>query len=150
MRYMVTKAFKRSGVMQLPGSFIEDIPVSKLTELAGYIRIEGSADSYLEPDCQVWMDGDDLRTTGTPKDLAGKIVKLTAGNLPLQIKLLRQHCPTSDAYQKWIEVIRSWRHRAAYLFEHERLGLREADWRAAQDLNITDLVEELNLKCPRH
>jgi hypothetical protein len=145
---MVTKAFKRSGVMQLPGSFIEDIPASKLTELAGYIRVEGFADSYPEPDHPVWLEGDELRTTGVLEDLAREIVRLTADNHPLQVKLLRQHCPTSDAYKKWIEAIRSWRHRAAQLFEQEGYDLYEADWLAAQEHNLTDLAEELSLKGP--
>lgn len=153
MRYVVTRAFKRSGVVQLPGSFIEDIPVSKLTELAGYIRVEGPADSYPKSDlqsiCPARLDGDELRTTGASKNLDGEIVRLTADNLPLQVKLLREHCPASDPYKKWIEAIRSWRHRAAQLFEHEGYDLYEADWQAAQEHNLTGLAEELNLKSPQ-
>ena len=144
MRCLVIETFNRRGEPQHPGSIIE-VPDEALAKLTGYVRPVATADSYK---FKAWLtDTGELRTTGVCDDLAGEIVKLTADNLPLQKKLLRDHVGKYSGPQ-WMHTIRRWRERAKHLFEDEGRGLHEANQQAAAEMHLLAFADELNLTQP--
>jgi hypothetical protein len=152
MKCRVIKPFNRRGELQLPGSIL-DVPDEMIARLEGLVQlvVDSSAGSYSpddwKPPFRAWLEGDGLRTTGVCDDLAIEIVKLTSDNLPLQAKLLRLHVGTySGPY--WLSMVRRWTERARVLFEAEGLGLHEARWRAAEEMNLLAFADELLLKQP--
>lgn len=79
-------------------------------------------------------------------DLPQEDIKQTEHNLPLQAKLLRQHCPERFTGEGWLAIIRQWIERARTLFEDQHLGLHEANWQAATEMNLLAFADELLLK----
>jgi len=153
LKCQVIKPFNRRGELQLPGRIL-DVPDEMIVKLKGFVRLvsDTAADNYSPDDCssqlfRAWLVGNELRTRGVCDDLAIEIVKLTSDNLPLQAKLLRVHVGTySGPY--WLPMVRRWTERARVLFEAEGLGLHEARWKAAEEMNLLAFADELRLKQP--
>jgi hypothetical protein len=96
-----------------------------------------------QPEPVAWLTPEgELKTTGVFDDLAGEIVRLTADNLPLQAKLLRE-CAGAYSGPQWIHTIRRWRERARHLFEVEGIGLNEANYQAAKEMHLLAFCDEL-------
>lgn len=129
----VIKPFKRRGEIIPPGSIIE-LPEHILPQLEGYIV---PADNYTP---KAWLtESGELRTNGYIPDLAGEIVKLTTGNLPLQRELLQRHCEGFDSYRiqhKW----ELWEERAAILEHDGGMTRQEAEQEAAKLLHLTAFI----------
>jgi len=152
MRCVVLKRFKHRGELQLPGS-IRDVPEDMLHKMSGFVQAIATADSYppadWRPEPKAWLTSTgEFRSQGVfagewPNGgLAPEIVKLTADNLVLQKKLLRDHVGVYSP-PMWIHTIRRWQARAAFLFENNGKGLHEANWQAAGGMHLKAFAEEL-------
>jgi hypothetical protein len=104
------------------------------------------------PAPKAWLtETGELRTRGIfPGDypdggLTPEIIRLTAENMPLQAKLLRENVAYYSA-PTWIHTIRQWRERARILFEVDDLDLHAANWKAAEERHLLAFAGELMLK----
>jgi len=145
MRCQVIKPFVRRGEIQNPGSILE-VPEDALIKLTGYVEPIATADSYPEkdwrPEFKIWLENDQLRTRGVCDDLAGEIIALTADDLALQAKLLRECCGVYSGPQ-WRHLVEDWNERAAIMRYDGGLSREDAEYQAAARLRCLAFLDEL-------
>lgn len=142
---------------EVPAGSILNIPDHLLPKLSGKVEalppdtpIVTAAPTW-PPTPRAFLDNDQLRVTGVfPGEwpdggLAPEIVRLTAGNLSLQKKLLVDTVAVYSMPQ-WKHVVTRWRELAAYHFEQHGLGLHPANLRSAGELHLLAFASELRLK----
>ena len=150
MKCSVIKSFKSGGSIQAVGAVI-DVAESMILKMAEYVKPIAAADSYPAewPHAfKAWLtDNGELRSTGVCDDLADPIRDLTADNMPLQAKLLHQHCGRHHG-QGWHAVVGDWRERARHWYESEGYELHQANYKAAEEMQLLCFADELKLRVP--
>jgi hypothetical protein len=161
MRYAVVDPFTiktpQGDVILTKGKVLELSP-EQAERLGGKVVLAdtptiNNGDTW-PPEPEAWLtDTGEIRTNGIfPGEypdggLTPEIVRLTADNMPLQAKLLRENVAYYSA-PSWIHTIRQWRERARVLFEIDGLDLHAANWKAAEGMHLLAFADELMLKEP--
>lgn len=156
MRVKVLEALSTArGV--IPVGEIIDIPTTILERLKGKVeQVQSEAvnadkpannpvlhSTNGQPEPKAWLTGSgELRTHGVFDDLAGEIIKLTADNLSLQARLLRECCGAYSGPQ-WRHLVEAWNERAAIMEYDGGMQRIEAELMAAKFYRIEAFLEEL-------
>jgi len=144
----VIRPFRRCGVLLNPGDILSDVPDDLLPKLAGYVeevpRHRSDMPHPSRSTSKAWIDKGELRTIGPIEDLAHEIVKLTFDDLPLQRRLLTEHCQSHGPAHLGI-LMEKWCERVA-IMEHEGgLSRDEAEEQAAAAYRLAGWLDELRL-----
>jgi len=114
----------------------------------GAIEIENidlkSPDRIPTAEPQAWLtETGELMTRGSCNDLAAEIVRLSAGNLPLQRELLTRYCQAYD-HEHIADLWEAWEERAAIMEYDGGLPRHEAEYQAAKRLNLLAFMDSRN------
>ena len=95
------------------------------------------------PEAKAWLtDTGELRTQGVFDDLAGEIIRLTIGDLPLQAKLLKLHCGRYFG-PWWNDLVEQWEERAAIMEIDGKMPRDQAELEAAKLYRMEAFLDEL-------
>lgn len=93
---------------------------------------------------EAWIsETGELMIRGPCNDLAATIVKLSAGNLPLQRELLIRHCQAYDK-DRIADLWEAWEERAAIMEFDGGLPRSEAEYQAAKRLHLLAFMDGRN------
>ena len=108
--------------------------VTDKTPETGALNTENS-----EPEAWLTETGE-LMIRGQCDDLAAAIVKLSAGNLPLQRELLTRHCQVYGQ-DRIADIWEAWEERAAIMEYDGGLTRHEAEYQAAKRLHLLAFMD---------
>lgn len=138
----VIKPFTRKGALITPGTVL-DIPDDILPKLAGMVEPVKRAEKVV-PLRRIWFENGELRIVGVYDDLAKEIISLTKDDLPMQRRLLMEHCQQFGPAHIG-RLFEAWEERAA-IMEHDAGMTREqAEAEAAKGYHLTAWLDELRV-----
>jgi putative DNA primase/helicase len=135
-------------VTRKPASDADCDGVTDKTPETGAVEIENidlqSEDQISVAGPQVWLtETGELVTRGSCNDLAAEIVRLSAGNLPLQRDLLTRYCQACDQ-EHIADLWEAWEERAAIMEYDGGLPRHDAEYQAAKRLNLLAFMDSRN------
>lgn len=156
MRYAIIKSFTiktSEGRMTLPVGKVLELSPEQAERLGGMVRIaDASFPPHLNdwrPEPRAWItESGELMSQGVfpgewPEGgLTPEIIKLTADNLALQAKLLRERVAVFT-YPYWQGTFEIWDERAAIMEHDGGLSRKDAEQHAAEILGLVAFLDEL-------
>jgi hypothetical protein len=127
----------------IPVGQIIEISLALLNKLKGKVEELSSPVSDWRPEPKAWpTENGELRTQGVFDDLGAEIIKLTAGNLPLQAKLLRLHAGDYSG-PAWGALVERWQEQAAIMQFGGGTSREDAEYQAAALYRAEAFLDEL-------
>ena len=135
-------------VTRKPASGADCDGVTDKSPQTGAIEIENldlqSEDQIPTAEPEAWLtETGELMIRGSCNDLADEIVRLSAGNLPLQRDLLTRYCQAYD-HEHIADLWEAWEERAAIMEYDGGLPRQDAEYQAAKRLNMLAFMDSRN------
>jgi len=126
-----------------------DVPPELMHKLKGLVEVirdpEPPKKRHSNPwsrTTTAWLENGELRVQGVVADLAGEIVRLTAGDLVMQRQLLEEHCQAYGPTHIH-SLFEAWEERAAIMEYDAGMTRAQAEAEAAKLYHLVAWLPEL-------